>query len=75
MRKAIGVGVRSPEILDELGAAGLKKVQETLTWSAKARQIFAVYEAVLNGEKDLRHLDYRAFQESSNQLTANLSED
>ena len=59
MRRAIGDGLRTPKMLDELGAAGLKKVQQILTWKAKASQIFAVYEAVLRGEKDLRHLDYR----------------
>ena len=56
MKKAIEKVVRSPETLDRLGAAGRKKVQETLTWDAKAAQIIAVYEAVLRGEKDLRSL-------------------
>jgi hypothetical protein len=34
-------------------------VLEPLTWEAKANQIFAVYEAVLGGAKNLNFLDYR----------------
>ena len=58
MRKAIGDLIRSPEILDRLGAAAQRKVREKLTWQAKAGQILVVYEAVLRGEKNLRSLDY-----------------
>ena len=58
MRKAIGDLIRSPEILDRLGAAAQRKVREKLTWQVKAGQILAVYEAVLRGEKNLRSLDY-----------------
>jgi glycosyltransferase involved in cell wall biosynthesis len=49
---------RSPQILDTLGAAGRRKVLEKLTWEVKARQILAVYNAVLSGEKELTFLDY-----------------
>src|SRR5208282_2742171 len=53
MKLAIGDVIRAPGILDELGAAGQKKVRDKLTWQAKASQIFAVYEGVLRGEKNL----------------------
>jgi glycosyltransferase involved in cell wall biosynthesis len=59
MKRAIGDVIRSPEILDKFGVAGRRKVLEKLTWDAKANQIFAVYEAVLGGAKDLNFLDYR----------------
>ncbi len=59
MKRAIGDVIRAPERLDELGAAGVEKVRRKLTWQAKASQILAVYESVLRGEKNLRHLDYR----------------
>jgi glycosyltransferase involved in cell wall biosynthesis len=58
-KRAIGDVIRSPEILDKFGVAGRRKVLEKLTWDAKANQIFAVYEAVLSGTKDLNFLDYR----------------
>ncbi len=58
MRQAIGDVIRTPRILEELGAAGLIKVQEKLTWQAKASQILAVYQGVLRGEKNLHYLDY-----------------
>ena len=65
MRRAIGDALQTPKMLDELGVAGLKKVQQKLTWKAKASQVFAVYEAVLRGEKDLRHLDFRGSWQDS----------
>jgi glycosyltransferase involved in cell wall biosynthesis len=46
LRLAIGNVVRCPQILDELGAAARRKVQERLTWQAKARQIVGVYDSV-----------------------------
>jgi phosphatidylinositol alpha-1,6-mannosyltransferase len=58
MTAAIGSVIRSPETLDRLGAAGRQKVLDKLTWQAKADQILAVYEAVLNGSKNLGTLDY-----------------
>jgi glycosyltransferase involved in cell wall biosynthesis len=58
IRHAIGNVIRSPKILDELGAAGRLKVEKTLTWEAKARQIVAVYDAVLTGAKNLSSLGY-----------------
>jgi glycosyltransferase involved in cell wall biosynthesis len=58
MQQAISSVIRSPGILDALGAAGMKKVREKLTWQAKAKQIIAVYDSVLRGERDLRYLDY-----------------
>jgi glycosyltransferase involved in cell wall biosynthesis len=58
MRQAICGVIQAPGILDELGDAGRKKVQENLTWQAKAKQILSVYESVMRGEKDFRHLDY-----------------
>ena len=58
MRAAIGNVIRSPELLDELGAAARQKVSEKLTWEAKANQVIAVYDAVLAGTKNLNFLDY-----------------
>ena len=58
MKHAIGKVIRSPKILDQLGAAGRVKVEKTLTWEAKARQIIAVYDAVLSGAKKFNSLDY-----------------
>lgn len=58
MRDAFNLVVRSPEILDKLGAAGREKVFEKLTWEAKASQIIAVYDAVLNGTGNFSSLDY-----------------
>jgi hypothetical protein len=45
-------------MLDRLGAAGQEKVREKLTWDAKAKQIVAVYDAVLEGRKSLNFLSY-----------------
>jgi glycosyltransferase involved in cell wall biosynthesis len=59
MKRAIGSVIRCPEVLDRFGVAGRQKVLDKLTWDAKANQIFAVYEAVLGGAKDLSFLDYR----------------
>jgi glycosyltransferase involved in cell wall biosynthesis len=58
MRLAIANVVRSPEILDKLGAAARRKVAEKLTWEAKADQIIAIYDAVLAGRKNLSTLGY-----------------
>jgi len=56
MRGAIDKVIRFPDILDQLGSAARQKVREKLTWEAKAKQILEVYNAVLSGNKDLRHL-------------------
>jgi glycosyltransferase involved in cell wall biosynthesis len=58
IKQAIADAVRSPERLDRLGAAGREKVQRMLTWDAKAEQVAAVYDAVLNGITNLHHLDF-----------------
>ena len=58
MRRVIGDVIRSPEILDKLGAAGRRKVSEKLTWDAKANQILAVYRALLGGLRNLNALNY-----------------
>jgi glycosyltransferase involved in cell wall biosynthesis len=58
MKGAISKVIRYPITLDRLGAAGRKKVLEKLTWDAKARQILAIYDAVLSGQKNLNFLDY-----------------
>jgi glycosyltransferase involved in cell wall biosynthesis len=59
IKRSIGAVLRRPEMLDELGQAGRQKVQQKLSWNAKARQIAAVYDAVLTGTKNLRHLDFQ----------------
>ena len=59
LRDAFSRVIHSPQTLDTLGAAGREKVLEKLTWEAKARQIIAVYDAVLSGAKNLNSLDYR----------------
>lgn len=46
-REVIARVVRSPEILDRLGAAAREKAARDLTWEAKARQILKVYDTVL----------------------------
>jgi glycosyltransferase involved in cell wall biosynthesis len=56
MRQAIGDAIRSPGKLEELGAAARQKVREKLTWQAKAKQIVAVYDAVMSGLKNLHCL-------------------
>jgi glycosyltransferase involved in cell wall biosynthesis len=58
MRYAISNVIHSPKALDKFGPAGRAKVLEKLTWDAKARQIVAVYDAVLNGANNLNFLDY-----------------
>ena len=58
IKEAIGDAIRYPHMLDKLGAAGREKVQTKLTWDAKAEQIAAVYDAVLNGITNLHHLDF-----------------
>jgi glycosyltransferase involved in cell wall biosynthesis len=58
MAEAIGSLIRCPDMLDKFGAAGRRKILEKLTWDAKARQVLAVYEAVLAGVKNLRFLDF-----------------
>jgi glycosyltransferase involved in cell wall biosynthesis len=52
IRELIG----SPRKLDVLGTAGVEVVREKYTWQAKARQIGAIYDAVLSGEKMLNAL-------------------
>ena len=59
LRAVIGNIIRSPEMLDRLGAAAREKVLEKLTWDAKANQIVAVYDAILAGEKNLNSLGFR----------------
>jgi glycosyltransferase involved in cell wall biosynthesis len=56
VRAALGAIIRSPQTLDELGRAAREKVREKLTWDAKAKQILAIYEAVLGGETTFSHL-------------------
>ena len=58
MRGAIGKMIARPQIVDELGKAGRQRVLEKFTWDAKAKQIFAVYEAVLNGSKNLTSVGF-----------------
>jgi glycosyltransferase involved in cell wall biosynthesis len=58
LRQTIGDIIRSPAMLDRLGAAGREKVQKKLTWEAKANQIVAIYDAVLKGRTDLRGLGF-----------------
>lgn len=55
-RKTIAELIQSPHKLDEMGAAGLEMVKEKYTWQAKARQIKAVYDAVLSGQEKLNDL-------------------
>ncbi len=58
MRRTIREVIRTPEILDRMGAAGRRKVGQKLTWEAKANQIVAIYDAVLTGSSNLQSLDY-----------------
>jgi glycosyltransferase involved in cell wall biosynthesis len=56
---AIGSIVRSPHVLDELGAGARRLALKKLSWDAKAAQILRIYEAVMAGTKNLNFLDYR----------------
>jgi glycosyltransferase involved in cell wall biosynthesis len=56
LKRAIGEIVSSPAIVDKLGAAARHKVLTDLTWDAKAKQMLAIYRAVLNGENGLSTL-------------------
>jgi glycosyltransferase involved in cell wall biosynthesis len=59
LRRVMGEVIRSPELLDRLGAAAQHEVREKLSWEAKAGQILAVYDAVLSGAEKLNFLDYQ----------------
>ena len=59
LRRVIDEVIRSPELLDRLGAAAQHEVREKLSWEAKAGQILAVYDAVLSGAEKLNFLDYQ----------------
>jgi len=50
--------IQSPEKLDKMGAAGREKVKRRLTWEAKARQILAVYDAILAKSGNFHSLGY-----------------
>ena len=47
LKRTIGESVRKPGILDELGAAAREKASEQFTWQAKASQVVAIYDDVL----------------------------
>jgi glycosyltransferase involved in cell wall biosynthesis len=64
MRQAIGKVIRSPSLIDRLGANGRQEVIEKLTWDAKAAQIHSVYQAVLGGSGDLRSLNFHNSQQN-----------
>lgn len=51
-RLAIGEILRFPVVLDQLGAAARKKVQEQYTWNQKAKRIVDIYESLIRGSKD-----------------------
>ncbi len=55
---AINTIIKSPEILDRLGAAGREQVLRKLTWEAKADQIMRVYDAVLMGQHNFPGLSF-----------------
>ena len=59
IKRAIANVIRFPEQLDRLGAAAQANAQHKFTWDAKARQVLAVYDAVLNGAPNLNHLDFQ----------------
>ena len=54
--------VAAPSKLDRLGAAGRDKVHRMLTWDAKAQQILAIYDAVVDGRTDFSTLGFCAGQ-------------
>jgi glycosyltransferase involved in cell wall biosynthesis len=58
INRALSDAIRWPNTLDKLGAAGREKVKQKLTWDAKAEQIAAIYDAVLNGMTNLHQLDF-----------------
>jgi glycosyltransferase involved in cell wall biosynthesis len=58
LKDAISTFVRCPEALFVMSEAGQRFVTEKLTWDAKAKQIRALYSAVLSGQKDLSALSF-----------------
>lgn len=64
MKRAIERIIRSPDMLEELGAAAREKVREKLTWEAKANQIVAVYDAVVTGTNP-RFLNWQSQETAS----------
>jgi glycosyltransferase involved in cell wall biosynthesis len=60
LKQAISAAISDPHKLDEMGEAAKAKVTEKFTWSAKAKQIDAIYEAVLRGDKSFE--DIRFFE-------------
>jgi len=58
LRVALREVIQSPEKLDKMGAAGREKVKRRLTWEAKARQILAVYDAILAKSGNFHSLGY-----------------
>lgn len=64
MRQAFGKVIRSPSLIDRLGAIGRQEVLEKLTWDAKAAQIHSVYQAVLSGSGDLSSLNFDNLQQN-----------
>jgi glycosyltransferase involved in cell wall biosynthesis len=61
IRQTLGQIVRAPKVLDTLGAAGQRRVNEKFTWEKKATKIAAIYEAMLAGSKNLRSLGEQDF--------------
>jgi len=59
MQRAFRKILRSPQILDTMGVAGRTKVMQKLTWNAKAKQIIAIYDAVLSGMTELQSLGFQ----------------
>ena len=55
---AIGNIVRSPHVLNDLGAGARRLALKKLSWDAKAAQILRIYEAVMAGTENLNFLDY-----------------
>lgn len=55
-QEAFEMIVRSPERLNQLGAAARAKVLSKFTWQAKAQQILKIYSAVLEKDSNLRAL-------------------
>jgi glycosyltransferase involved in cell wall biosynthesis len=54
--RALASLVEAPEMLDKLGAAAIEEVNQKHTWHKKAEKVSQIYEEVLNGSSDLRHL-------------------
>lgn len=59
-RSAVAKALTAPDQLDVLGSAARTKATKALTWDAKAAQILAIYQAVLDGVTEFGRFGFKA---------------